>query len=401
MIDKATDRIFSWDFIMVFIAAGMIRVSYQVQNTIMPLYMGQLGYSATIIGLGTTVCTIASLALRPLLGGMLDKYGRRILVLTGTALFAIATLLCGFWGSLVALLVLRALQGIGFSLHTTAVNTMATDVLPESRMAEGIGYLGLTGSVSSAIAPAIAMAFAAAAAYRSGFSVAFAAGLLAVFSLLLVKKPDVKASSQNNEGKQSHLSRLFEKKAIRPTIIMLMLGACNAGASTFLAIYALGRGFTEAQLSVYFTVSAIATVLARLFGGRLSLRIGKHPSILIATILSFVGYLLIPASGSQWVLWAAAALQGLSYGTIYPMMNAMAVTQSPPERRGTAMATFLTGMDIGIGFGASLCGLIIDTVGIDILFPMCAAVTVIVYVSCRTLLFPKAGSMIRRAEDPQ
>ena len=215
------DKIFTWSFILVFLAAGMIRVSYQMQSTLMPLYMGKLGFSSTKIGLATTVSTISSLVLRPLLGGMLDRYGRRKIVLIGTALFAVATICCGIPGGLMIILSMRFLQGIGFSMHTTAVNTIATDILPESRMSEGIGYMGLTGSISSAIAPACALIFVTIGQFSLGFSVAGAAGLVALFCLIILKTPDVKSNIPAK--KMSLFERMWERAALKPTLIMLIL----------------------------------------------------------------------------------------------------------------------------------------------------------------------------------
>ena len=104
-------KLFTVDYTLIFLAAGLMRVCYQMQNTMMPLYGGVLGYSATQIGLSTTVCTIASLILRPMLGNLLDKYGRRWIALIGTALFALATFLCGICAAFPMLLLLRGLQG--------------------------------------------------------------------------------------------------------------------------------------------------------------------------------------------------------------------------------------------------------------------------------------------------
>ena len=382
------NRIFTWSFLMVFLAAGLIRVSYQMQNTLMPLYMGHLGYSASSIGLTTTVCTAASLLLRPLLGSALDRFGRRIFALIGTALFALATLLCGFWGSFAVLLTLRGMQGLGFSSHTTAINTMATDILPQERLSEGIGYMGLTGSVSSAVAPALALLFVPGLLYKEGFIAAGCAGILAVLCVLLFHSEDVRATDR--EKKMKLIERFWEKTALRPTLIMLILGACNAANGTFLATYALGRGFAEEQVSVYFTVSALATGAARLFGPRVSQKLGTNLTLIIATIFQTAGYLLIPYCPGVIGLWLAAALLGLSYGTIYPMMNAMAVVHAPPARRGVAMATFLTGMDIGLGFGASAWGLVIDSFGIHSMFPLCAVISLIIYFVCRLLLLSKS-----------
>lgn len=140
------------------------------------------------------------------------------------------------------------------------------------------------------------------------------------------------------------------------------------------------------EVSIYFTVNAAAMAAARLFGGRVTRRMGVGRSMLVATLLCMAAFLLIPLSSSVWGLWTASVLHGLGYGTIYPMLNAMAVTKAAPERRGTAMATFLTGMDIGVGFGAGFWGLVIDHTGMDTMFYICAAVSLTVYVAYRLLM---------------
>ena len=61
------------------------------------------------------------------------------------------------------------------------------------------------------------------------------------------------------------------------------------------------------------------------------------------------------------------------------MLNALAITNAPPTRRGTAMATFLTGMDIGIGFGAGFWGVFIDHAGMEAMFFSCAVISLLIY----------------------
>ena len=68
------------------------------------------------------------------------------------------------------------------------------------------------------------------------------------------------------------------------------------------------------------------------------------------------------------------------------MLNALAITKAPPERRGTAMATFLTGMDIGVGFGAGFWGFIIDHASMETMFFSCSMISLLLYAICRWLL---------------
>jgi MFS family permease len=382
-------RVFTRDFILVFAAGGLIRICYQIQNTVTPLYAQSLGYTAATIGLLTTVITVASLVLRPLLGGWLDRYSRKGIVLIGTVVFAIATYFNGYFAAFSLLVVVKALQGLGFSAHTTAVNTMATDVLPEERMSEGIGYMGLTGSISMAVAPAIALALVGGGYYQSAYGVAFAAGLLSVAVLALYRgKPKVTEQAVPAEPAKG-IARFFEPAAFRPSAVMLLLGLCGAGLSTFFAMFALKRGFVTDQIGLYFTINAVALAVARLFGPRIARKLSMRKAVFWATLLDTAAFLIIAFAGQAWLLWFAAGLYGLGYGTIYPLLNAAAITNAPPNRRGTAMATFLTAMDIGIGFGASVWGLMVDWIGMDALFPLCAVVSVMAYILYRLLMTSK------------
>jgi MFS family permease len=373
-------RVFTRDFIMVFIAAGLIRICYQIQNTVTPLYAQSLGFSASSIGLLITVVTIASLALRPFLGGWLDRYSRKWIALIGTAIFAVATLWNGFAATLWLLILIKALQGVGFSAHTTSVSTMATDVLPEERMSEGIGYMGLTGSVSLAVAPAIALSLVGSGQYGSAYNVAFAAGVFSLLTIGLFRGKPKAVAKADSLPKPAGIARFFEPAAFKPSAVMLLLGLCGAALTTFLSIFTLGRGFTTNQVSLYFTINAVTLALARLFGARVARIISLRRAVLIATVLDVAAFTLIAFSTGVWTLWLAAALYGLGYGTIYPLLNALAITASPPHRRGTAMATFLTAMDIGIGFGASLWGVLVDLTSINVLYPLCAGISVLTYV---------------------
>lgn len=381
-------RIFTWDFLLIFISAGMMRVCYQLQSTLIPLYGNHIGLSATTVGLLITMSTVASLMIRPFLGELLDRGDRRAIALAGTILFGAATLFCGLAGGLAALLLLRTVQGLGFSAHTTAINTLATDTLPASRMSEGIGYMGLTGSVSMAVSPALALLFAGTGQFTPAFVFAGVLGMLSAACLLYVKQTHHSAdSTTKDDGTQKHKSytgwqRFWEKNALKPSIVMLLLGFAYASVSTFFATYALGRGFTLMDVSLYFSLNAIAMAVARLGGGRAAQKIGTRRVLGISFLFSTVGFLMVATAESALSIWTAALLHGLGYGTIYPILNAQAILLSPAHRRGTAMATFLTAMDLGIGLGASIWGVVVDRSGIDSIYCLCAAIALLTYALC-------------------
>ena len=55
------------------------------------------------------------------------------------------------------LLVLRSLHGIGFSATTNAPGTIVSDIVPKSRLAQGVGYYGLSNTLVTAVGPALTL----------------------------------------------------------------------------------------------------------------------------------------------------------------------------------------------------------------------------------------------------
>ena len=59
----------------------------------------------------------------------------------------------------------------------------------------------------------------------------------------------------------------------------------------------------------------------------------------------------------------AAVLYGIGFGIVHPMLQALAVLDVAPDRRGAANATFFSAFDLGITGGSSVGGLIVGAVG--------------------------------------
>src|SRR5690606_27949779 len=70
---------------MFFLATG-----FYLLLTSLPLYIVELGGTEAHVGLLAFVFTISAMVLRPFVGGLLDRLGRRQFVLGGLLLFAIS-----------------------------------------------------------------------------------------------------------------------------------------------------------------------------------------------------------------------------------------------------------------------------------------------------------------------
>lgn len=78
-----------------------------------------------------------------------------------------------------------------------------------------------------------------------------------------------------------------------------------------------------------------------------------------------------------------------AFGTVQPILNALVISLSPPERRGAANATFAVAMDLGIGLGAVILGFLAQKLGYEYMYGCSAIFALLALVMYFTLLRKK------------
>ncbi|WP_018352172.1 MFS transporter [Longispora albida] len=135
------------------LASGMALLDSTVVNVALPHLGRDLG--AGLDGLQWTVNGYTlTLAAFVLLGGALgDRYGRRLIFLVGVVWFTVASVMCGFAGSVGLLVAARILQGIGAALLTPgSLALIQSSFAPEDR-GRAIGLWAGLGGVAAAVGP--------------------------------------------------------------------------------------------------------------------------------------------------------------------------------------------------------------------------------------------------------
>src|SRR6201991_4074901 len=96
----------------VMLATFIVAIETTIVATAMPRIVGQLG-GFTYYSWVFSAVLLAQSATTPIYGKLSDMFGRRPVLLSGILLFLVGSLLCGFAWSMSALIVFRALQGLG------------------------------------------------------------------------------------------------------------------------------------------------------------------------------------------------------------------------------------------------------------------------------------------------
>src|SRR5215204_2034459 len=78
----------------------------------------------------TTAYLLSSTTVVPIVGKLSDIYGRKLFLIGGTALFVLASALCGLSQDLTQLIVFRGLQGVGAGVLMSMVFTTISSIFP-------------------------------------------------------------------------------------------------------------------------------------------------------------------------------------------------------------------------------------------------------------------------------
>jgi len=358
-------RLLTRDFGLLWLSSLLGFASFFLLLTALPLRALELGGRESDVGLVLGVFALSAMCLRPFVGRQLDRRGRVPLLALGGLIFAVASAGYATVGSIPALLALRAFHGSGMALGATAGPVLAGDLAPTGRRGEAIGLQGSAQNVASALGPPIGAALAAGLGYLPLFLGAAAMAAAGCLCAIRIREPRRAVGAENARG-----NNLFVAAALAPGALALGLHVAYGTLASFVPVYALRVGLENPGL--YFLAFALSMVAGQTLGGRLSDRLGRTAVIVPGLLLLAAGTALVPSLRGLTLL-ASGVVAGLGQGAAQPALLALAVDRVAPTERGAALGTVGTFIELGIGGGSILAGLLAERVGLETTFVLIAA----------------------------
>jgi MFS family permease len=337
-----------------------------------PFHILDLGGSTFASGLFLGFLTYASAVSAPLTGAMADHIGQRKVLLTSSLALACFSLAYAVIRSVPVLLALVIVHGIFWSGLLSASAAYMTNMLPERRRAEGIGYWGLSTVAAIAVAPTIGFWI-----YRHGWlwlCVLAATLNLIMFAIawkLIESGAGVHARAAHaaSGGKRA----ILEWRVLITSISLFLYSFGYGGITSFTALYA-----DENHVSpkgIYLTTLAIVILLTRPMAGRLGDRFGYKRVFVPCLVLICVGLSCLAIGGTRGWMIASAVIFGVGFGTAYPCYVGYVMHGVTAERRGAAFGAILAAFDTGVGSGSTSMGWIVQHYGFASAFGAAAALS--------------------------
>ena len=397
----------------VMLSVGLVAIDSTILATAVPAIVDDLGGFAQFPWL-FSIYLLAQAVSVPIFAKFTDVVGRKPVMLAGIGLFVLGSILCGVAWSMPALIVFRAVQGLGAGAVQPTAMTIIGDIYSVAERAKVQGYVASVWAISSVVGPTLGGVFVDFLDWRFIFFVNVPLGAVAAWVLARRFHEDVARERHQVDYAGAVLLAvgtsllvlglleggvgwawvsapsigvltvgvaalvafaLVERRAAEPIIppwvlrsrllnstnlASLAVGVILIGLTSYIPLYvqgvlghsALVAGFALAALTLGWPIAASSA-------GRIYLRIGFRSTAQIGSAIILVGaalLVLLSASSSVWEVAATCFVIGLGMGLVASPTLIAGQAAVEWSVRGVVTGTNMFARSMGSAVGIAVFG---------------------------------------------
>ena len=346
-------RFFTFQFGLLCVSNFLFSASFNMMIPELPGYLTKIGgaeYKGLIIALFTLMAGIS----RPFSGKLTDTIGRVPVMVFGSLVCVICSLLYPVLTSVAGFLLLRFVHGFSTGFKPTATAAYGADVVHESRRGEAMGALAIGYTIGASAGPMLGSYLVNYFSYDIMFYVSAFLALGSVIILYNVKETLPNAKRFKAMHLKINRTEIFDASAIRPAIITVLL--CFSIGTILTVAPDFSEHLGLHNKGIFFAFFTVASLFIRFVAGKISDKYGRVPVLIGSTAVLVVAMIILSLSHSVTMMLVGAVLYGLSWGINSPVLTAWTVDLCEPVNRGKAIASMYIALEVGIGTGALFSG---------------------------------------------
>lgn len=345
-----------------FVALTLAELAYftavGMMYSAVPLFVrGPLRGDELASGIAVGAFFVTALILRPFAGRLSDRVGRRPLLLGGALAFAAIVLAHTIAEGLVVLVVLRLLLGVAEAFFFVAGVAALADLAPPGREGQALSINSLALYLGIAFGPLVGELLID----TGGFGLAWlgAAGFGLLTAALVARLPETRPPDE--AGRPSRPSALFHRAAVGPGIALFAGVAAMSGFLSIAAPYGRDIGLEGARLVLLLYGTIV--VLTRIVFSSLPDRVPPMRLVAVALLTTGAGLAVAGVVDDVPGIFAGAAVAAVGVAFLTPAIFAFIFGRVRPSERGSATGTASLFIDLGLGGGPILVGLVASAAG--------------------------------------
>ena len=278
-------------------------------------------------------------------GPLADRYGRKPILLLGTAVFVIGCLGCAVSTTIDQLLLFRLLQGIGACVGPTLARTVTRDVFGPTRAARALSLIAMLMALAPAVAPMLGGLMLLVLPWNSIFV------FLAVYGavmIVLIQRLLAESLPQRQSLHPLVIARNYRELVMDPFYLSVTVasGLVYAGLIAYLSsssfVYIEMLGVPVEYFGLVFLTAVAGYMTGSGISARLAGRFDSEQVMLLGSALALFACVLILSAAYIWprsVLALMLPMMFYSTGLGLVLPHAMAIALRPfPHIAGTASA---------------------------------------------------------------
>ena len=352
------------NFISITGADFIARSAYQMGKTpLLPIFAMTLGATDAFLGFIVSVSTLTGMVLKPAIGILSDRWGRRWWLIVGTAFFAGMPFLYRFIHTPAELFGIRIIHGLATAIYGPVTLAFVAEGAKD-RLAEKLGWFGMARSAGYIVGPAAAGGLLAAEVSPvSVFTIIGLFSCLAFVPILLLSEPAPRTKTVSLPIRQqivhalksgTHTPSVWLSGGLEATVFIALYAV-----KAFLPIYALSTEISVVLVGTFFSLQEGVHTVLKPAGGRAGDRLGYFWAICLGMALMGITLPLIALTNGIMGLMVLAVLIGAAQALVFPATVALVSTQISALHIGAGMGIIGTLKNAGKVVGPILGGFLI------------------------------------------
>lgn len=335
---------------------------------IFPIYASSLGANPMQIGYLYSIFSIASIIMRPIVGNLIDKRGRRIGIIIGIVIYTMVNFILILGDNFQYLVIVRTLQSIAGSFLWISVDTAISDISDKSNRGKNLGLMDesiIKGQMmGSFIGFTILYNSFKDDPFKLIFTIFLFTSLLSLYYGIKTVPETIYLKKEYEEGK------IKDKKQVRQFLITIGIITFISSLTAPIYLLYLQDNITN-DLSLisflFFPASILSMFLPSKFGA-ISDKYGREKIFLIGLFLIAILQIFIPFNNSFYsfmILHTVISIVGMFYG---PAFGSIIMDFVGEEKRGKSYGQYSLAMGIGGSIGPIVGSYIYNNLGNHIVF---------------------------------
>ncbi|MDA3786307.1 MAG: MFS transporter [Deltaproteobacteria bacterium] len=336
---------------------------------VMPVFAESLGAGGLTLGIIIAVFSLTRGFCQPVVGNLSDRWGRKGFLISGLFVYGVVGLMMPAATSLGALLLIRALHGMGSAMIVPVAMAYVADLTPVGQEGRYMGMLNIAIFAGIGSGPLIGGFCTDRWGMASAFYLMAALSFVAM-TLIILQMPVAPASPIPTGPRPGVIKSLRTMLASQRTsgILLARMATMIVMVPTMALLPLLMHQWFQAtgmQIGMVIAARTLVNAVLQTPCGRLADRVDKAKFLRLGCLVISAVMCLVPLAGNFWVLLGLFVILGSGEAIIWPTLGALATEEGRHYGQGSIMGVFNLAMSAGVFIGAIGAGFTSDWLGLN------------------------------------